>query len=409
MDKVINKETQYRIIKKYFDGSSSEEENNMVRKWLSDPDYSIQLENCLKILWKEKGLSNNIPFVDLESLLDKVHHKINLTEKEKFKQLPEYSKSLKSFQNVFRYLARIAAILLLPILIYLSWEVFNQKKLVKSQSDIIYNEIRCPLGARSELKLPDGTKVNLNNGSCLIYPVKFQRDTRVVELHGEAFFDVSHNHKWPFIIKTDGLDVKVLGTRLNVYSYPEEGYQEFTLESGSIELLVEENGQQETILIMKPGQHAVYKFKEATIDQDIFAKKQRSFTNVKSREELKEFVTEMKPDQYVVYEMKDGKVNIGFEKTEKFTSWKEGKLVLRDDPMPFLLKRIERWYNVSFNITDKRINDFTYWATFEEENLDQVLELLSLTGPIKFEKRPRKQLDDGTYKIQEIDVILKEN
>jgi ferric-dicitrate binding protein FerR (iron transport regulator) len=102
-----------------------------------------------------------------------------------------------------------------------------------------------------------------------------------------------------------------------------------------------------------------------------------------------------------------GQIRIGFEETTQYTEWKNGKLVLRNDPMPIMLKRIERWYNVKFNITDERINQYRYWATFEEENLDQVLKMLSLTGPVTFKKQSREQLDDGTFKTQEIDIILK--
>ena len=100
-------------------------------------------------------------------------------------------------------------------------------------------------------------------------------------------------------------------------------------------------------------------------------------------------------------------IDIGFEETSQYTEWKNGKLVLRNDPMPVMLKRIERWYNVKFNITDERINQYRYWATFEEENLDQVLKMLSLTGPVTFEKQKREQLEDGTFKTQVIDIIMK--
>ena len=105
--------------------------------------------------------------------------------------------------------------------------------------------------------------------------------------------------------------------------------------------------------------------------------------------------------------LEEGELNVEVDETSKYTAWKEGKLVLRRDPMLILLARIERWYNVKFNILDNRILEYTYWVTFEEENLDQVLELLSLTGPIEFEKLPKVQLEDGTFKVQEINIKLR--
>jgi hypothetical protein len=62
---------------------------------------------------------------------------------------------------------------------------------------------------------------------------------------------------------------------------------------------------------------------------------------------------------------------------------------------------------VEFNVLDEEINDYTYWATFEQENLNQVLELLSLSGPIKFRKHKRDKNEDGVYEAQVIDVMLK--
>ncbi len=402
-----SEDIQYSVIKKYFEDTASNDEKVLVEKWLNNPEGSFKIENGLRMLWKEINPNAYDPIIDMNALLDRIHHTINLSRKEKISLLPENTKEVISFNTVLRSLARIAAILLLPLITYLGWEVFNQRMWTKSQTQIVYNEIICPLGARSQFVLPDGTKGSLNNGSRLKYPVTFQGDYRIVELHGEAYFDVQHNQRRPFIIKTKGLDVKVLGTRLNVYSYPEDGYQEFTLESGIIELIKKEKGQEISVLEMKPGQHAIYKFSKAYPEQEQFSGKPLTTDKVNSREELEEFVTKMKSGQHVVYEIDEGEVSIKYEEIDYFTSWKDGKLILRNDPMPILLKRIERWYNVKFNIMDERIKRYTYWATFEEENLDQVLYLLSLTAPIKFERKPREKLEDGSYKTQEINVKLK--
>jgi len=407
MNSKNNKEIQYSILKKYFEDRASDEEKNIINQWLSDTEKSFRFEGCLRLLWKETKQDTGEPPVDLNMLLDKIHHEINLRrEKTKVRTLPATSGPAVSFSHILRNFARIAAILLLPVMGYLAWEVYNQKMWVKNQTEVVYNEIICPLGTRSQFVLPDGTRGSLNNGSRLKYPVKFYGETREVELIGEAFFDVYHDKNKPFIINTAGLDVKVLGTRLNIYSYPEEGYQEFTLESGTIELIKKENGSEIPVTRMKPGQHVTYRFDEDKTDIDLKKTDKESIV-IKDKENLDEFLSEMKPDQRAVYEVEDGNMNIQFDETEYYTAWKEGKLVLRNDPMPRLLKRIERWYNVKFNILDEGINEYTYWATFEEENLEQVLKLLSLTGPIKFEKHPREKMADGTYKAQEIDVMLK--
>ena len=223
---------------------------------------------------------------------------------------------------------------------------------------------------------------------------------------GEAFFDVHHNKSRPFIINTDGLDVKVLGTRLNVHSYPGEYYQEFTLESGSIELIDKNNDQEISIARMNPGQHAVYRTDK--FDNRYMSKTGGETVNrITDKKEFNTFLKNLEQGQLAVYELEEGKLDVAVDETSKYTAWKEGKLVLRRDPMPILLARIERWYNVKFNILDNRILEYTYWVTFEEENLDQVLELLALTGPIEFQKLPKVQLPDGTFKVQEINIQLR--
>ncbi|MCK5137986.1 MAG: DUF4974 domain-containing protein [Bacteroidales bacterium] len=405
-----NKEINYCIIKKYFEDTASDEEKNLVNSWLQNPESALKFESRLRLLWKEMDPDASNPAIDLNELLHKIHHTINLTgKKEKIRSSPQRSKPVVSFNIVLRNIARVAAILLLPLLGYIGWEIYSQKMWVENQTEIVYNEIICPLGVRSQFELPDGTKGSLNNGSRLKFPVKFYGDTRNVELVGEAFFDVYHDKNRPFIISTDGLDIKVLGTRLNVYSYPGEGYQEFTLESGSIELIKKENNQRISIGKMKPGQHVVYRFEESKVNFDLENPDKESIPIDKAdnKKKLEDILIEMKPGQSVVYELKDGELDIKLDNVDYYTAWKDGKLVLRNDPMPNVLKRIERWYNVKFNILDESICEYTYWATFEEETLDQVLKLLTLSGPFKFEKLPKEKMAGGAYKAQEIDVMMK--
>jgi len=396
------------ILKKFFEDNATWEESVLIREWLEDPGNSFKCENCLHNLWKEMDEDAMDNHIDLEVLLDKIHHSIHLKSKKqtKVRTLTPDRKRAYSFNHVLRNLGRIAAILILPVLGYIGWEIYSQKMWVKNQPEVVYNEIVCPLGAQSKFELPDGTRGNLNNGSTLRYPVKFTGKTREVELYGEAFFDVQHNRGRPFIIKTAGLDVKVTGTRLNVYSYPDENYQEITLESGSIELFKLEEDQEIIIAEIKPGQHVVYRFgDDGTDDRD--QNNDMGLIIIENKEQLDRIVPQIKAGQQALYRLEEGNLSLKVDETDKYTGWTNGKLILRNDPMTVLLKRMERWYNVKFNIRDERINDYTYHATFEEENLDQVLNLLSLTGPVNFTKLSRGKRADGTFDTQKIDVTIR--
>ena len=401
---IDNNKVQYSVLKRYFLGETSQEENEQVSQWLNDPGSKFKVDHCLRILWDEIGsVPVDISF-DRHGVLDRIHHTRNLRRKNNDKYHVKLHDSF-SIGKIFKQIARVAAIFLLPLMLYLSWEVLSQRMWLKHQNEIVYNEIICPLGMRSQFELPDGTTGSLNNGSRLKYPVKFYGDLREVELVGEAYFDVKKNKQHPFIINTNGLDVRVLGTRLNICSYPEDNYQEFTLESGTIELLMDKEDRQITFVVMKPGQHAVYKLEKAQLD---FSNKQDidNTQRIKDKDCLKERVEKMKSNERIIYETDDGTVEFKYGEVDYYTLWKEGMLVLRNDPMPLLLKRIERWYNVKFHVLDDKINEYTYWATFEQENLDQVLKLLALTGPIQFEKHPKEKDENGMYKPQVIDVVL---
>jgi len=399
----------YSLLKRYFYGETTSRESEQVEVWLRDPKNKFRTDQFLSMLWGEIENGGHTSSFDQESILDKIHHRINLQSK----GLKSGPRSLKrsgfSTQRLINRMSRIAAILLLPIMLYFAWEVFSQRMWLNSQKKVVYHEIKCPLGATSRFVLPDGTRGSLNNGSKLKYPVEFRGDTRKVELKGEAYFDVKHNKKRPFIIQTHGLDVRVTGTRLNVYAYPDDDYQQFTLESGAIELIKGCDDRMVSIAKMKPGQHAIYMLKEGQIDLQPAHKKtkNRVTKTVNHMKKLEAKVMKMKPDERIVHETEDGKIEFQYEKDiEQYSSWKDGMLVLRNDPMPVLLKRIERWYHVKFNVLDKGINEYTYWATFEQENLEEVLELLSLTGPIAFKKHPRKKNEQGHYQPQVIDVCL---
>ncbi|MEN8226794.1 MAG: FecR domain-containing protein [Bacteroidota bacterium] len=403
-----SKELPYKLLKKYFEDTVSIPEKQEVEYWLNTPEKNLRYERYLRFLWDEMNGESEDPVVGInqEATLHKIHYKINhLNKKKKGRSSVKRTRKTIPIGTVLKYTARIAAVMLLPLLAYLGWEVYNQKLWVKNQTEIVYNEIVCPMGARSQFELPDGTTGSLNNGSRLKYPVKFTGNSREVELTGEAYFDVSHHRNRPFIISTDGLDVRVLGTRINIYSYPEECYQEFTLESGSAELFTTENDRKITVAKLKPGQHVLYRPKNKNNGTQP-GKESLSVRKINRQEELDRFMAKMKSGQEALYQFEGGDMAVGLAKTETYTSWKDGKLVLRRDPMPMLLTRIERWYNVKFNVLDERINDYTYWVTFEEESLDRVLKLLALTGPIRFEKRPRVQAADGSYQIQEIDILL---
>ena len=134
--------------------------------------------------------------------------------------------------HILKHAAGYAAAICITILS--TWMVMNDRE--PAEEMVTYEEFTTPSGQRAMVKLHDGTTVWLNARSTLRYPNHFAREERKVELDGEAFFDVEHNEHKPFVVSTEKLDIKVLGTKFNVFAY--KGREEFNtaLLEGSVKV-----------------------------------------------------------------------------------------------------------------------------------------------------------------------------
>jgi ferric-dicitrate binding protein FerR (iron transport regulator) len=215
------------------------------------------------------------------------------------------------------------------------------------------------MGSRVSFNLPDGTKGVLNGGSTLSYSLPFSRN-RNIKLEGEAWLEVKHDDKHPFLVNAGNSMVKVVGTSLNVSTYPNENYIEVVLRDGKVQFI---GGDNEKAVTMLPSERLIYQ---------------------------------------------QGQISKSVVDPEKYNGWIEGKLVFRSDSMAEVVRRIERWYNVTIVLADKELEKYTFRATFQDDNLQDVLKFLAMTSPISYRINPRKVLSDGTYKKEEI-IIYKRN
>lgn len=171
-----------------------------------------------------------------------------------------------------------------------------------ARQTLAFNSIHTPNGGRFQVILPDGTKVWLNAASTLKYPQRFNADTRTVELTGEAYFQVKPNKTKPFIVKSAGQEIKVLGTQFNLNAYMDAPFNFTTLEEGS---LLVTNIQTKSSLKITPGQQAVS-------GQD---------------------------------KLESLKVD-----ASAYSSWRDGIIVLNNATLDVAIPQIERWYDVQFVI-----------------------------------------------------------
>jgi ferric-dicitrate binding protein FerR (iron transport regulator) len=236
------------------------------------------------------------------------------------------------------YLTRAAAILLLPLAIaFLLQLQKNNNRPADMQT------ISTPLASKTTFQLPDGSTVWLNSGSSISFPDEFIGDYRLVKLKGEAFFDVKKDKK-PFRVETSHFAVGVLGTAFNVMAYAGE-VPAVTLESGKITL--ETASKKQAALL--PGQQAVID----TVKQSI------SLNNVEPN---------------------------------LFSSWVRNQLIIKNEPLGAVVNKLERWYNIEIDLTDQSLRDIQMTANIEFESIREVMELMELTLPVKYEyhKNTRK-------------------
>ena len=220
------------------------------------------------------------------------------------------------------------------------------------------SEIFTASGSRTHLALPDGTLVWLNAGSRVNYPKNFGATLREVSLTGEAFFDVAPNANKPFVIHTTRIDIKVLGTRFNVKSYPSDKTTEATLIRGSIEVSIKNKNRDK--IIMKPNEKLVVSNEDSI-----------SLERTPRRKDIREsasLVTIGKP----TYEKNSGAI---IE-----TSWVDNKLIFQDEDFTDLARQMERWYGVSIHFQSDAQGELRFTGIFEKETIQQALDALKLTA-----------------------------
>jgi transmembrane sensor len=224
------------------------------------------------------------------------------------------------------------------------------------------SEITTRQGSRTRVQLPDGTKVWLNAGSKLTYDKEFNNALREVTLIGEGYFDVVRNEQKPFIIHTEKMDVKVLGTQFNVKSYPNDEATEAALIHGSIEVSLKDRPSQK--IILKPNEKIV------VVNKDTFA----AVSNTpQSRKENGEPLVAIR---HLTYQKEDS--------TIIETSWVENKLIFEDESFKDLALKMERWYGVAMHFSDERIGALRFTGVFEEETIEDAMRALKITASFNY-------------------------
>lgn len=335
------------IIFKIFTGEATPEEANAIKTWMEECEENKKHFYHLKNLWdvadppfEPEEVDVGLAYANVLSRISEEEHPIERT-----------TAKPKTF---LYYWQRIAAIIVLPLLclsVYFFMSRPEEKEYVME-----YQEVFSPYGTRSFINLPDSSKVWLNAGSSLKYPIRFADGERRVSLRGEAYFEVESDEKNPFIVGTARMDIRATGTAFNVDAYENDERTAVTLVEGVIDV--------------KSGLKSMG----------------------------------LRPTERIDYEHSTEKFNLSKTDTYKWCCWKDGILAFRNDRMEYVFKRLGQMYNIDFVIKDPSLATYVYHATFEGESLDEILHLLELSAPLRYKKIGERKDQDNYYKKQMIEV-----
>lgn len=361
----------YTLLKKYRENRCTTDEFNQLAEWYAQFDEEVN-----KI--------PEIPQEKLDHLYREVEHKIIISKKQRF-----------GSARLLRYVAGIAAIVVwgwIGVLYMTSGDKsvrlekiileqnimpgakraelvlgdgskipLDQHTVVKDKNGLLikkdetplldyslakgenhlneYNAISVPLGGEFGVMLSDGTRVWLNSGSSLNYPVSFGDSIREVYLTGEAYFKVSKSHV-PFVVKTLDVDVRVMGTSFNISAYGEDDRIMTTLVDGKVVVC---------------SQHDDGEY-------------------------------EMKPGFMLTYEKKTNRVGLEECDTELYTSWINGEFKFRDTRLEDIMVKINRWYNCQICFEAEELKELRFSGAAEKDrSIDYLLDLIRTVTPVDFE------------------------
>uniref|UniRef100_UPI0032180FD8 FecR family protein n=1 Tax=uncultured Draconibacterium sp. TaxID=1573823 RepID=UPI0032180FD8 len=233
----MDNNTIWKNITNKITGEYSDADEKAVQEWIGSDKENKKIFDRLFQIWQynPKQIHDN----------SALYHK--------FKNRKNQFENRKTVRPFVYYALRISAVLFFLISL-----VFTTSYLYQSaNNELVYQQISVPKGSRSSFNLPDGTKVWLSNNSVISFPSKFTGNTRELELEGEAYFEVTHNKKKPFIVNIGTNRIKVLGTRFSVTAYPDDNEVRADLVEGKIQFDIRNKEDGFNSYLVKPSHSLV--------------------------------------------------------------------------------------------------------------------------------------------------------
>lgn len=324
------------LLKKYLNHACNEQELEEVKLFLQQPESINLFNEVIDEAWQDM----EDPELNLHAM---VHYRGQLMQKLESgnEPVPEIYKP-----RPIRWL-KYAAILMLP-LVFLLYHISKNKAGISDK--VAFIESSNPKGRRSIVTLSDGTIIYLGSNSKIRYPKTFS-GTREMELSGEAFFKVKRDPERPFIVHTDKIQTKVLGTSFKIEAF----------QGNPIEVCV------------ATGKVSV----DRAADN---AHKQNSKIAV------------LNPGDIVIWNEKTQKSTLAKVQPEELELWKDGVLTFNNQRLADVMVVLERYYNIKIRIPSNELSDYRINTTCSlNEPITKIMEIMGKAGGFKY-KLERDQI-----------------
>jgi transmembrane sensor len=338
-----------KIFKNFLQGRYSYDDYLKVKSFFDKIHDQKKIKELLYLHWNELNKQHLSGEKSLKYIYEKIEYRILMEEK-------------KELQNrrLWNSFYRAAAFLLLPVLAFSLWCIFFiANNTPPTEGNFSSVEIYALVSSRTKFTLPDGSTGWLNSGSKLRYNPDFSQ-SREVELTGEAYFEVIPG-EFVFTVSVADLSVQVFGTSFNVSAYPEDKISEVVLVSGKLKVQGKTNYFNRTLT----------------------------------------------PEHKLTYRPEKKSYRVRKVDTTPYTAWKDGFLLLDNEPLEQAVNRIERWYNADILIEDQTLKNYRFKATFLDEPLEEVLKLLAVSTPINYYIEKRVAGPDSLFQKRKVILKLK--
>lgn len=321
------------LISRYLAGEATDEETSHLRKWMAEDPQHRELFEQYRKLWEKTGDVSFYRQLDTHTEWEKLERRLGALETP--------SSVISSRGNLRSIVFRVAAVLVIALLtVFAVRYIRGMYGMVRYTADTDVKEYH----------LPDGSTVTLNAGSILSYSKKFNKNHRSVTLEGEAYFDVIHHADIPFTVEAENIRVTVLGTAFTVDATDPEEEIHVVVDRGKVSM---RDTRDKDNVILTPGEEGRWIASTG-----------------------------------MLYEQPVSDPN--------YLAWKTGRIIFSDIPLSRGLKVLQDVYHTEFKLTDPGTGDCRLTATFDNEPLDSVLEVLSAILEVHITEKNGTYIVSGT-------------